>query len=143
MTKMKRLCPKNRQTFLEQMIIATEDAAKEQLRKISTDWKLLSVQTKLKLIKEIFEQVRVVMQVGEPSGPAISTFNSYRTKIIRCMIFHIGISDAHYNNRGLSIALEKALNMKGGPLRDRMKKALEECKEDPNWPGHPPRITPI
>lgn len=130
-------------TLLEKMLEGVRITIKEHLGEIGRGWKILSHKSKHKLVTNIFEQVRIILKVDDPNGfgPSSSTFNSYRTKIARCMIFHVSLSDAHYNNRGLTVAMETALKMKGGTLESRMKKALEECKKDENWPGNPPKIT--
>jgi len=132
-------------TLLEKMLEGIEITIKEHLGAIKRDWKILSHKSKNKLLTKIFEQLRAIMKVDDPSGlgPSMATFNSYRTKIARCMIYHVGLSDAHYNNRGLAEAMENALKLKGGTLKSRMKKALDVCKEDENWAGHPPKLSPV
>jgi hypothetical protein len=130
-------------TLLEKMLEGTEITVADHLEKIGRAWTLVSHKSKNKLLTKIFEQVRGIMKVDDPSGlgPPESTFNSYRTKIARCMIFHVDLANAHYNNRGLAVALAKAMEMKGGTLKERMARALEECKQDENWAGHLPKIT--
>ncbi len=131
-------------TLFEKMLEGTEITIKDHLAKVSRDWNIISHRSKQKLMTKIFEQVREILKVGEAGslGPAPGTFDSYRTRISRCMIYHVSLENSHLNNKGLSVAFENALAMTGGgDLKSRMEKALEECIKDPDWAGNPPTDT--